>query len=155
MSLDNINEILAIIGCLDGYAASLAVQNLSDKDFAAMEKYVELIDKCLEKEELNKYPKLQEDFHNVYISACGNNELIALIGSMRDRHFKKSNLEVYDKALFKALKEGNKDHRNVIRLLKKGKRKEVEIYLREVHWTTPTASAFYLFQPMFSSDFSE
>ena len=78
-SPEEIEEMYFIAGILEGFAAHLAMDNLSEDDINKMRD----IEKDLKEEECQrdyeKWLKLNLEFHNTYISACGKPLLKVLL----------------------------------------------------------------------------
>jgi DNA-binding GntR family transcriptional regulator len=90
ISLGKIKEIFQILGCLEGFAASLTIDKLTDKDIEEMRALVKKMDEAIADKKVPDYFRLQRNFHNIYISVCGNNELFDLIASLKKRFVKKA-----------------------------------------------------------------
>jgi DNA-binding GntR family transcriptional regulator len=140
VSLDKIREIYEIIGCLEGLAASLAIDRMTGKDIILLETLVEKMDEAIKNKKLREYFKLQRDFHDVYISASGNEELYNILLSLKKRFVKKAYFtRENDQELYTALKRFNDGHKEIVTLIKKSNKKGVVDYLKEVHWNFKNA----------------
>jgi DNA-binding GntR family transcriptional regulator len=146
ISLRDIEEMHAVIGCLEGFAASLAVPSMKEEHFILFSKYIDKLENLIEKKKYKEYMKHQEDFHNVYISNCGNKELQLLVASTKERLFKKSFNKIDGLDLYDELKKINNEHRKIVELFKKKHRDGVESYLREVHWKIHPAATLCMFR---------
>jgi DNA-binding GntR family transcriptional regulator len=130
-----IREIYEIIGCLDGLAASLAIDRMTGKDIILLETLVEKMNEAIKNKKLHEYFKLQRNFHNVYISASGSEELYNTLLSLKKRFVKKAYFtRENDQELYTALKRFNDGHKQIVNLIKKSDKKGVADYLKEVHW---------------------
>ena len=72
-------ETYFIIGALDGLAASLSAPFLTEKHMNEMEFYIQSIDLALNTGNFQMYHKMQEAFHDVYLSVCPNKSLVNLL----------------------------------------------------------------------------
>ena len=141
ITLVKIKEIYSIIGCLEGMAASFAIQNYNEKDMALMKQLVKKMDEAIHNKRLQEYFKLQRKFHNVFVEASRNSELVNLVTSLKKRFMKKAYFaREGDEELYKVLRNFNKGHKKIIQLLEKGNREEIKRYLRDVHWNLDYAS---------------
>jgi DNA-binding GntR family transcriptional regulator len=133
---NKIKEIYSIIGCLEGMAASLAIKNINDEDLSLMKKLVNKMNDSIEKRNIYEYFKLQRKFHNVFLVASENSELINIVTSLKKRFIKKAyyNHET-DDHLFKDLSNFNKGHERIVQLFKKGNSEEIEKYIKNEHWS--------------------
>jgi len=135
VTLEKIREIYEIIGCLDGLAASLAIDRMTGKDIILLETLVEKMNEAIKNKKLHEYFKLQRNFHNVYISASGSEELYNTLLSLKKRFVKKAYFtRENDQELYTALKRFNDGHKQIVNLIKKSDKKGVADYLKEVHW---------------------
>jgi DNA-binding GntR family transcriptional regulator len=132
---DKIREIYEIIGCLEGLAASLAIDRMTGKDIILLETLVEKMNEAIKNKKLHEYFKLQRNFHNVYISASGSGELYNMLLSLKKRFVKKAYFtRENDQELYTALKRFNDGHKQIVNLIKKSDKKGVADYLKDVHW---------------------
>ena len=69
-------NIYAVIGTLDGFAASLACPFLTETHIKDMEFYIDSMDLSIKSNHYEMYYKQQETFHSIYINECQNDVLI-------------------------------------------------------------------------------
>ena len=132
-------EVFEIIGSLDGQAAYLATDKLDEDDYAQMSFLVESMDMAIKTGLFKKYDDMQREFHDVYINKCGNERLIEVIGQM-SRHFIMREYQSVDKEQqHELLVSANKEHRQLLQLMKEHKSIETRDFLRDVHWNTSNA----------------
>jgi DNA-binding GntR family transcriptional regulator len=135
ISLGKIKEIFQILGCLEGFAASLTIDKLTDKDIEEMRALVKKMDEAIADKKVPDYFRLQRNFHNIYISVCGNNELFDLIASLKKRFVKKAYfLSENQGILYETMERNNDGHKRIVEFLEKGDKSGIESYLREIHW---------------------
>lgn len=131
-----VSEIYAIIGCLEGMAAALALKNLKKSDISMLKVLVEKMDDAIMSREYNEYYKLQTTFHETFILASNNTELHNLITDTKKSFIKQSYYAgISDDDLFRALEETNNEHKRIVELFEEGNAVNLENYLREVHWS--------------------
>ncbi len=124
-----------IIGALDGLAATLSLPNLSKSDYFEMEMIIRKIDLVLEEDDFAQYISLQNDFHNVYLYKCGNQELIDLLAKLKMGFMNKTYFEKFEKEeAIRILMKTNQEHKVIIKLMTKGETEELDRYMRYVHW---------------------
>lgn len=138
---ENIREIYEIIGCLEGLAAFHATERLKPDDLASMKDLTTRLDESIKKKNIHKYFELQRNFHDEFISACGNKELENLIKSLKKRFIKKAYFRHENEdVLFNKLDNNNKQHKELIKLFEKKDKQGAEMYLRDVHWNYTDAN---------------
>ncbi|WP_039043723.1 GntR family transcriptional regulator [Sporosarcina sp. ZBG7A] len=139
LTTEEAKETYLIIGALDGLAASLATHLLTDKHLKEMEFYIESIDLAINTGNFSMYHKMQESFHNVYLSVCPNKSLVTLLLQLEKKFLK--TFDWMEDPIWTAnkLRETNHEHRKMLELFREGKTAELETYLKEVHWNAEKA----------------
>lgn len=130
-------ETYIILGSLDGLAASEAVSGgeIGEKELKDMQFYIASMELAIDSDNLDMYYKQQEAFHDIYINKCGNQSLIDLLSRIKKKFLRKSyNLVYGDENLGEILRNTNEEHRQIVKLFREGSARELERFLREVHW---------------------
>ena len=135
LSEKEVAELYSVIGVLDGYAAKLAVNNLTDKDLANMDFYIESMDLAIKAANFEMYHIQQIAFHNIYLQECGNETLIDTIEKMKSKLLKKSYVDDEKGRTKEILLTTNEEHRKILELFKKKDGEALAKYLLDVHWT--------------------
>ena len=132
-------EVFEILGALDGEAAFLACDKLSDEDFAQMHFLIDSMDLAIKNTLFRNYDDLQKTFHETYFNQCNNERLIKEISTLL-RHFSKREYSNLDKELQKELlSKANSEHKEILRLLEAGDKLAVRNYICDVHWDISNA----------------
>lgn len=132
-------NLYEIIGVLDGLVASLAIDNICDKNIENMNFLVESMDSAIEKHLLETYLKLQVDFHDIYIGLCNNSELINILTQLKRKFIRKTYASTSKEDLFEILKATNREHRRIVEFFKNKDKVGIQSYLRDVHWNINNA----------------
>lgn len=134
-------EIYSLLGLLDGFAASLSVDALSDDDILQLEQLYEKMELAIEANDIKAYYAFQNQFHDTYTSKCGNSELVKIIQLLK-KIFIRQNYRPGGptETFLTVLKETNQDHQYMIKLFKEKRGDELERFLREQHWNPELAS---------------
>lgn len=82
-SLVDIEEIYEIQATLEGMAAALAVQRMKSQDLQKLKKFQEQLRQCLQKDP-EEWQRINVNFHQFFITRCGNQRLQNLIKNQRD-----------------------------------------------------------------------
>lgn len=135
LSEKEVAELYSVIGVLDGYAAKLAVNNLTDKDLANMDFYIESMDLAIKAANFEMYHIQQISFHNIYLQECGNETLIDTIEKMKSKLLKKSYVDDENGKTKEILLSTNDEHRKILELFKEKDGDALAKYLLDVHWT--------------------
>ncbi|MGY3777932.1 GntR family transcriptional regulator [Isobaculum melis] len=132
-------DIYQVIGLLDGEAASLAVDYLTEEDFQQMNFLIDSMDIAVKNEMFPKYNQLQKEFHDVYINKCGNQKLIETIEQLK-RYLLNSDYTIQKNENLSALLDAaNKEHKQIVTYLKEKQKETAQRYIQEVHWHTKNA----------------
>lgn len=135
-------EIVEVIGPLDGRAAKLACEAMSDEDVAQMRFTQGAMQLALENGLHDKYRELNREFHNFYIDKCGNQELIDLLDRYR-RFFMKGEYAGADASeLGRVQRLSNEEHKEIVRLFEERDGAGLQRYIRDVHWDVSNAPYF-------------
>lgn len=129
LSKEEAKETYFMIGALDGLAASLSAPLLTEKHIKEMEFYIQSIDLAIDTGNYHMYHKMQEAFHDVYLSACPNKSLVTLLSQLKKKFLK--NFDDSDK---ERLLQTNNEHRKMMELFRRMDCAELERYMKEVHW---------------------
>lgn len=128
------DEAYAIIGQLDAYALKLAMPKMTDADLERMGVAIEKIDLSIEKRNYELYCSWQEEFHLIYLEACGNRTLIDLIKELERRNIRTTYFSADTEKLFSFFKIINEQHRELLKLItEKDEAKAAELIAK--HWT--------------------
>ncbi|WP_028562505.1 GntR family transcriptional regulator [Paenibacillus pinihumi] len=126
-------NVSQIIGALDALAATLATDNLAEKDIKEMEAIVDKIQNDIIQFDFSEYHKDQYKFHNVYIRQCDNPNLIEMLHSLKNSFIRQSYLSNDNKKLALVLNEVNAEHRKIIEYFKAKDKEKLEAILK-YHW---------------------
>ncbi|MCK5237471.1 MAG: GntR family transcriptional regulator [Deltaproteobacteria bacterium] len=74
----DVSEFYAIKSLLDGYAARLACAKFTDKEIAKLKSLNQQMEKCAEKNDVKGFFRLDNQFHDIFLKASGNEKLYAL-----------------------------------------------------------------------------
>lgn len=129
-------EIYDLIACLDSMAAKLAVPAITTEDVERMRELADMIDVAIKYKNYKKYYDLQEEFHNVYIEKCQNEQVTKMLNRAKSSVAEYWNPVTNPNDLFDELAEANKEHREIVRLIETKDICGLRSYLEDVHWVT-------------------
>lgn len=81
-SAKDVSDFYDLKALLEGYAARCAAKVLSEKDLAKMEAVNRQIEAAAAKKDLRKVLLLHNEFHDIFLKACGNEKLHSIIQGM-------------------------------------------------------------------------
>jgi DNA-binding GntR family transcriptional regulator len=78
----DIEEFYAIKALLEGYAARIAVEKITEDDIKKMEILNDKLERVSDIQDLKRALEIHNEFHEVFIKACGNDKLYRLIDNL-------------------------------------------------------------------------
>ena len=105
-------ELYSVREVLEGMAARLAVQRISDKALEKMEKLVQEQEKIVAEEDLVAYSKSDFEFHAQIYAACDNGILREMLESIKEK------LRPIDMRITPILTELFNDHQMIVRAMR-------------------------------------
>ena len=77
-----VEEFYAIKSILEGYAAQMAAENMTEKDIRKLEEINLRLQELAEEGDVKTFFKVHNEFHEVFIRAAGNEKLLELINQL-------------------------------------------------------------------------
>jgi len=135
-------ELYAVIGALDGLAASLACPYITEKLLKNMEFYTSAMDVAIGSNNYEMYHMQQMLFHSTYIDECGNEILVETLDKLKMKFLKKSHIEddsSKESEIRDILYRTNEEHKEIIRLFRENNAEELSSYINKTHWASDLA----------------
>lgn len=85
LSQRDVKEYFAIKGVLEGYAAQIASQTLTDKELGRLEILAEKLQQSAARSDVNGYFKERNEFHEIFLKAAGNHKLYNMIQQLEGK----------------------------------------------------------------------
>jgi len=82
LSPQDISDFYDLKMVLEGYAARCAVKTLKETDLTKMETVNRQIEAASQKQDLRRLLDLHNEFHDIFLRACGNEKLHAIVQNM-------------------------------------------------------------------------
>lgn len=123
----DVKEFYAIKGLLEGYAARIACSWVTEKEIKRMEGLNEQMERYAEREDIKNFFKADNQFHDVFLKACGNEKLYNLIRILVQQF---ERFRITALSLRGRMKESVKQHREIVEAFKKGDAELVERLVR-------------------------
>ena len=111
----DVEEFYAIKIILEGFAAKMAAENLTEKDINRLETINERLQKIAEEGDVKKFFRVHNEFHEVFIKAAGNEKLSEMINQLVMK-FKRLRLASLSQP--GRMEISVEEHRNMIRAFK-------------------------------------
>ena len=139
LTLRDIEEYYQIIGALEGMAVLLSSQRIGPSGIAEMRRHIAEMKKALENDDFDRYYRMNLDFHDTYLQACGNLKLARIVSTLKSRLYdfprKKEFVKEWE---LRSIRE----HERFVELLAQGKAGEAAEYVRDVHWSFSVQEPF-------------
>jgi DNA-binding GntR family transcriptional regulator len=129
-------EVFDLIACLDSMACKLAMPFITKEDIERMRELLDMIDIAIKYKNYKKYYELQEEFHDVYIGKCHNEQVLKMLHRAKSSVSEYWRLDETTERTFTTLVEVNKEHREILRLIEKKDVINLRAYIEDVHWAT-------------------
>jgi len=82
LSERDVEEFYSIKSILEGYAARMAAEKLSDKDIERLNAINERLEQLARENDVKTFFRVHNEFHDLFIRAAGNDKLAELIGQL-------------------------------------------------------------------------
>ncbi len=82
LSERDVEEFYAIKSILEGYAARMAAENLTDKEIERLEGINERLKQLANEGDVKTFFRVHNEFHDLFIRAAGNDKLMELISQL-------------------------------------------------------------------------
>lgn len=123
----DVKEFYAIKGLLEGYAARVACPWVTEKEIKRMEGLNEQMERYAEREDIKNFFKADNQFHDVFLKACGNEKLYNLIRTLVQQF---ERFRITALALRGRMKDSVIEHREIVEAFKKGDAELVDRLVR-------------------------
>jgi DNA-binding GntR family transcriptional regulator len=128
LDISDIEETFEIRSILESFASYLAAHRHSDKEIVPLEEKMEEFQRYLDKHDLKELTRVNTEFHELLYALSKSPRLVKMIHNLRDEIYflRKIILHSVDMAHL-----SNKDHREIIKAIKKREAKKVERLVRD------------------------
>lgn len=132
LNLDDIENIYQVIGALEAAAAERALERMTDKHIAELEKLCEKMKRALEKGDFSKHMDYNLKTHELFLELNDNELLTKIVLLLKKR--------LYDfPEIIKEVPEWDtmlvEQHIKMVELCKQGDKKGLNNLLKDIHWS--------------------
>jgi DNA-binding GntR family transcriptional regulator len=131
-------ELYAVIGLMEGYAAKLVMDLITEKELKDMDFYVSSMNLAIDSNNDEMYYQIQTQFHDVYLNLCDNKILLDTLAQMKKKFVRKVYKTEGINDMQKMLRITNKEHQEIVELFRAKKADELEMAVRH-HWNVDLA----------------
>jgi DNA-binding GntR family transcriptional regulator len=115
ISLENISDMLVMREYLEPFAAELATVNADDQVIKKLEAAYRAMNEAFQVNDIDKYGKLNKNFHFIIIQASGNQILIRTIFELIESE---KRMRMIFQIFPEVLESSNREHGEIIELIK-------------------------------------
>ena len=115
LSERDVEEFYAIKSILEGYAARMAAENMTEKDIEKLESINDRLQQLADDGDIKTFFRVHNEFHDLFIRAAGNDKLRELIGQMMMRF---NRLRMASLSLPGRMKISVEEHKKIIEAFK-------------------------------------
>jgi DNA-binding GntR family transcriptional regulator len=132
LTVRDIKNYYEIIGALESIAIIKAFERLGRKEIDFMEQMNQEMKQAIEADNFDLYYEKNLNFHNTYLSRCGNEKLMRIVNNLKKR--------LYDfprpQGFVKEWEEASiGEHAQLIKYLGEEKKEDAAKFIREIHWS--------------------
>jgi DNA-binding GntR family transcriptional regulator len=139
LTLKDIREYYEIIGSLESNALLRAFDKITQDDVKALQDLNDEMEEAIHQDNFSLYYKMNLIFHNAFLNMCGNSNLAKIVNNLKKRLYDFPRQEGFVKKWELA---SIREHRELVKLISKGKRKDAASFIRDVHWSYDVQERF-------------
>jgi DNA-binding GntR family transcriptional regulator len=139
LTLEEIRKYYEIIGALESTALLLAFEKIGRDEISSMERQIEEMDHALGAGDFDSYYARNLEFHDVYLSRCGNENLVRIVQTLKKRLYDFPRRKGYVKEWEMS---SIREHQELVCLVKQGNAAGASAFVRDVHWSFQVQEKF-------------
>jgi len=147
LTRDDVRHLYEMIGALEGAALLAAFPRLGPAEVAALRRLNAEMKKAIEANDFDRYYERNLAFHDVFLDRCGNERLVRLVRTLKERLYDWPRRRGFVKAWERA---SLREHAAFASLVAAGEARGAADHLRDVHWAYAVQERFveqYYFAP--------
>ncbi len=139
LTLQDIREYYEIIGALESTALLYAFDKITKEDIHALQSLNNEMEDAIQQDDFLLYYKMNLIFHNAFLNMCRNNNLVKIVNNLKKRLYDFPRQEGFVKKWEIA---SIREHKELVKLISKGKQKDAANFVRDVHWSYDVQERF-------------
>lgn len=140
LTLEKVRNIYEILGSLEALAAIRAMERPEYFDLNGLRRLAKEMEQVIKARQYDPYYQLQYQFHDAFIQACGNEDLIRMIVSLKkilmSHEYLRRASDIENQAVFDKM---NEEHWHIVTLFEAGDKEALRAFLRDEHWNVKYA----------------
>lgn len=85
ISIKDIADVFEIRAALEGLAAGLAAERITEEELEQLERILVKIGECVQNNDLEKLIEVDTEFHDTLYKACRNERLVQIVSNLREQ----------------------------------------------------------------------
>lgn len=139
LSIRDIKNYYEIIGALESAALSQGFGKLKNSHIEKMQELNHKMEQAIKEDNFNLYYRKNLKFHNVFLQFSENENLMKIVSTLKKRLYDFPRQEGF----VKQWEESSiQEHRELVDLIRKGKKEDAARHLRDVHWSYEVQEKF-------------
>jgi len=139
LTIQDIRDYYQILGALESTAIIAAGPHLGEAEVARMEKLNQDMGRALERDDFNAYYDKNLQFHDIFLSLCGNRQLRRTVDILKKRLYDFPRRAGYVRRWEEC---SIQEHAELVALIAQKKILEAANYIRDVHWSFAVQEKF-------------
>ena len=139
LTREDIRHLYEVVGALEGAALLAAFPRIGEAELTALHRLNDEMKEAVLADDFDRYYDRNLAFHDVFLDRCGNDRLVRLVRSHKQR--------LYDWPRRRGLvreweMRSLEEHGTFLRLVAEGDAQGAADHLRDVHWSFPVQERF-------------
>jgi len=127
ITIKDVSEFYSIKSLLEGYAAGMACAKFTEKELKRLSQINRQMQRCAAKNDVRSFYRLDNQFHEVFLSSCGNDKLCELAHQIAQQF---ERFRIMALSLPGRMKTSIKQHEGIIKAFTERKAEVVEKLVR-------------------------
>jgi DNA-binding GntR family transcriptional regulator len=139
LTLQDIRNYYEIIGALESAALLANFAELKEAQIKKLQALNAEMKQAIEQDDFNRYYQKNLLFHQVFLTLCGNKNLVKIVNTLKKRLYDFPRQEGFVK---KWEVTSIDEHSELVRLIEEGEKEQAANYIRDVHWSFDVQEKF-------------
>jgi len=139
LTLQDIKESYEIIGALESTALLCAFKKIKKSEIKKLQTLNMEMKEAIKRDDFSLYSAKNLKFHNTFLNLCGNLSLVGIVNNLKRRLYDFPRQEGFVKRWEET---SIREHKELVGLIKQGRREEAARFIRDVHWSYEVQEKF-------------
>lgn len=139
LTLQDIKESYEIIGALESTALLCAFEKIKKSEIEKLQTLNREMKEAIKRDKFSLFSAKNLKFHNTFLNLCGNLSLVGIVNNLKRRLYDFPRQEGFVKRWEET---SIREHKELVDLIKQGRREEAARFIRDVHWSYEVQEKF-------------